>query len=213
MNPVTCLQKLKYVGTLSFATVDRYGRPQVRCISGVHLEDDAIYFFTARGKDFTKELLLTGAVQILGLTKYGEMIRVSGTPRQLEGEEASQMMDQIFVEEPFLETIYPGDSRRQIGVVFAVRDMVIEYFNLHASPIIRECYALGNASITPHGYFITDICTECGRCEEVCPQGVIEEGIPYEIEQDHCLRCGACFEVCPVGAVVELPDDSVKLPH
>lgn len=209
MNPVTCLQKLKYVGTLSFATVDRFGSPQVRCISGVHLEDDAIYFFTARGKDFAKELLATGRVQILGLTKFGEMIRVSGIPQPMEGSEAEQMADLIFAEKPFLETIYPGDSR-QIGIVFSVKDMVIEYFNLESSPIFRESYALGGAVITPRGYFITEFCTECGVCREVCPQGVIEEAVPFEIEQDHCLRCGACYEACPANAIVQLSDDTGK---
>lgn len=47
-------------------------------ISAIHFEDNKIYFFTARGKNFCKELLANGNVQILGYTKYKEMIRVSG---------------------------------------------------------------------------------------------------------------------------------------
>ena len=56
MDAKTCLEKLGYVGVLSFATVDRWGAPQVRCVSAVHYEPEALYFFTARGKDFCREL-------------------------------------------------------------------------------------------------------------------------------------------------------------
>ena len=77
MDAKTCIQKLQYVGVLAFATVDEHGRPQVRNISAIHYEPDAIYFFTARGKDFCRELLADGHVQILGYTRYKEMIRLS----------------------------------------------------------------------------------------------------------------------------------------
>ncbi len=30
MDAQTCLKKLEYVGVLNFATVDRYGKPQIR---------------------------------------------------------------------------------------------------------------------------------------------------------------------------------------
>lgn len=52
MDVQTCLEKLQYVGVLAFATVDEDGNPQVRNISAIHYEPDALYFFTARGKDF-----------------------------------------------------------------------------------------------------------------------------------------------------------------
>ena len=77
MDAKTCLQKLQYVGVLAFATVDEYGNPQIRNISAIHYEPEAMYFFTAKGKDFCKELLEDGRVQVLGYTKYKEMIRLS----------------------------------------------------------------------------------------------------------------------------------------
>ena len=46
MDAQTCLNKLRYVGVLSFATVDGEGNPQVRNISAIHYEPDALYFFT-----------------------------------------------------------------------------------------------------------------------------------------------------------------------
>ena len=46
-------------------------------------------------------------------------------------------------------------------------------------------------------------CVGCGSCVSVCPQNCIkQDGVLFQIEQDHCLHCGNCMNVCPVGAVV-----------
>ena len=50
MDLATCLKKMELVGVLAFATVDSDGAPQIRNISAIHYEPDALYFFTARGK-------------------------------------------------------------------------------------------------------------------------------------------------------------------
>ena len=50
MDAKTCLQKLQYVGVLAFATVDEHGAPQIRNISAIHYEPEAMYFFTAKGR-------------------------------------------------------------------------------------------------------------------------------------------------------------------
>ncbi|MEQ3124118.1 pyridoxamine 5'-phosphate oxidase family protein [Roseburia amylophila] len=78
MDLATCLKKMQLVGVLAFATVDADGAPQIRNISAIHYEEDAIYFFTARGKNFCRELQQDGRVQILCYTRYKEMIRMSG---------------------------------------------------------------------------------------------------------------------------------------
>lgn len=87
MDAETCLKKLSYVGVLSFATVDEMGAPQIRCVSAIHYEPDAMYFFTARGKDFRRELQRDGRVQVLGYTKYKEMTRLSGVARAVSQQE------------------------------------------------------------------------------------------------------------------------------
>lgn len=51
MDLATCLKKMQLVGVLAFATVDSDGAPQVRNISAIHYEDNALYFYTARGKN------------------------------------------------------------------------------------------------------------------------------------------------------------------
>lgn len=200
MDARTCLQKLQYVGVLAFATVDEEGAPQVRNISAVHYEPDAIYFFTARGKDFCRELLSDGRVQILGYTRYKEMIRLSAKAEPAPDEEQEKWIRTIFGEQPYLSNVYPGDTR-EIGIVFVIRNAQIEYFNLGVNPIFRESYTVGKGQIAEKGYEITEKCIGCGTCMKHCPQRCIRQGEPFEIQQENCLHCGNCFEHCPVSAI------------
>lgn len=204
MDAKTCLQKLQYVGVLAFATVDEYGNPQIRNISAIHYEPDAMYFFTARGKNFCRELLADGRVQILGYTKYKEMIRLTAKAESVAEEKQEQWIDTIFEEQPYLINVYPEDTRKLAGIVFQITDAEIEYFNLGVNPIFRENYTIGKRHISFKGYQITDACIGCGNCVRNCPQHCIEKGNPYKIEQEHCLHCGNCHEVCPVKAVERL---------
>ena len=200
MDARTCLQKLQYVGVLAFATVDEEGAPQVRNISAVHYEPDAIYFFTARGKDFCREPLSDGRVQILGYTRYKEMIRLSAKAEPAPDEEQEKWIRTIFGEQPYLSNVYPGDTR-EIGIVFVIRNAQIEYFNLGVNPIFRESYTVGKGQIAEKGYEITEKCIGCGTCMKHCPQRCIRQGEPFEIQQENCLHCGNCFEHCPVSAI------------
>ena len=204
MDLQTCLQKLQYVGILTFATVDAAGAPQLRQISAIHFALDdptpALYFFTARGKDLCRELLADGRVQILGYTRYKEMIRLSAKAVPVPEPEQEEWIDQIFSEQPYLANVYPGDTRK-IGIVFRVSDGEVEYFNLGVRPILRGQYPFGGGKVHPKGYQITERCIGCGRCARSSPQGCITPGKPFAIQQNHCLHCGACFENCPAGAV------------
>ena len=200
MDLATCLKKMKLVGVLAFATVDREGAPQIRNISAIHYEQDALYFFTARGKNFCRELMEDGRVQILCYTKYKEMIRLSGRAYAVDDSEQVKWRDLIFEEQPYLANVYPGDTK-DIGIIFCIDKAEVEYFNLGVNPIFRETYHLGDFEIKEKGYFITDACIGCGTCKRNCPQRCINEGQPYMINQNHCLHCGNCYENCPVNAV------------
>ncbi|MDR3305809.1 MAG: 4Fe-4S binding protein [Clostridiales Family XIII bacterium] len=200
MDAKGCLEKLKYVGVAAFATVDQAGNPQVRNISAIHYEQDALYFLTARGKNFCKELQKNRKVQILGYTKYKEMIRLSAQAEVAPGAEQKKWTDIIFTEQPYLANVYPGNTR-EICILFCIQDAEIEYFHMGVNPIFRGSYTIGNAGVSQKGYRISEICTGCGVCADVCPQRCLERGQPYLIKQEHCLHCGNCFEHCPIKAI------------
>lgn len=203
MDAKTCLEKYKRIGVLNFATVGMDGSPQVRCISAIHYEDNAMYFFTAPGKAFYDELIFDGRVQILGYTKFKEMIRTSAVAKSVDESERKKWIDIIFDEQPYLANLY-ADEKRYIGVIFEIKDAEIEYFNLGVNPIFRELYTIGNGKINPRGYEISEKCIGCGQCSEACPQHAIDSGNPYVINQMHCLHCGACAKVCPANAVIKI---------
>jgi len=51
-------------------------------------------------------------------------------------------------------------------------------------------------------HVISDACTMCGSCKEVCPVDAIAEGNPkYVIDPDTCIDCGAGAGECPAGAI------------
>ncbi|MCM1061590.1 MAG: 4Fe-4S binding protein [Eubacterium sp.] len=203
MDAKTCLKKLQLVGVLSFATADSYGNPQIRCISAIHFDDDSFYFFTARGKNFCRELLNDGRVQILAYTRFKEMIRLSARAVPVSEERQKPCTDTIFEEQPYLSNVYPNDTRK-IGIVFEIKNAEIEYFNLGVNPIFRETYTIGSVKTEYKGYRITDSCIGCGKCAKSCPQRCIKSGNPFKIIPENCLHCGACFENCPVKAVERL---------
>lgn len=201
MDLATCLKKMQLVGVLAFATVDSEGAPQVRNISAIHYEGNALYFFTARGKNFCRELLEDGRVQILCYTRFKEMIRMSAKAYAVSESEQILWRDKIFEEQPYLANVYPGDTK-DIGIIFCIDEAEVEYFNLGVNPIFREHYTLGHATMKEKGYLITDKCIGCGNCAQNCPQRCIEKGSPFIIRQNNCLHCGSCYEKCPVKAVI-----------
>ena len=52
MNVQRCLEILREVKDVAFATVDEKGLPQIRIIDVMLVENEKLYFCTARGKDF-----------------------------------------------------------------------------------------------------------------------------------------------------------------
>lgn len=201
MDINTCLKKLSYVGVLNFATVDEDGAPQVRNISAIHYEGTVLYFLTARGKSFTRQLRSDGRIQILGYTRYKETIRLSGKAKEVNENEQIKWRNIIYTEQPYLENVYPGETKN-IDTIFMLKDYTIEYFCLSTRPITREYFTVGKAVCKRKGYTISDNCIECGICQNLCPQNCIVKGSPFVIQENHCLQCGNCFENCPVGAVV-----------
>ena len=50
---------------------------------------------------------------------------------------------------------------------------------------------------------ISEKCTGCGMCLEVCPHNVftVQDKKAVIIDKDHCMECGACSVNCAFGAL------------
>ena len=198
MNWQKCLEILREIKDVAFATVDEKGLPQVRIIDVMLIEQGKLYFCTARGKYFYRELTASGWVAITGLNRDYQMVRLSGQARPLNRQK--EWIDRIFEENPSMKEVYPGNSR-YILEAFCVENGQMEFFDLGKSPIVRESFALGKDEVRQKGFEITDACIGCGRCQHGCPQQCIQSGTPFVIQQEHCLHCGLCYENCPVQAI------------
>ena len=198
MKAQDCLDILREIKDVAFATVDEKGKPQVRIIDVMIVEDEKLYFCTGRGKDFHKQLITKGDVAITGLNKNFQMIRLEGEAKKVE--DNKYWIDRIFDENPAMNSVYPENSRYILDA-FYIDNGLIEFFDLGKNPINRYSFSIGEDTVKGKGFIITSTCIGCGKCLHGCPQKCITKGEPYVINQDHCLHCGLCFENCPVSAI------------
>lgn len=201
------------IHTTVMATVDGKGHPVTRVID-IMLEDGkTIYFITAKGKAFYRQLMEQKFISVSGFcggegmdkkeaSIHMKAVSVRGTVRDI----GTEMLDEIFKENPYMNEIYPDMASREALEVFCIAEGVGEYFDLATKPITREGFSVGikggHTGGEMEGYCITDGCTGCGKCIGVCPQKCIDTGhIPFRIRSENCLHCGNCMEACPSGAV------------
>ena len=194
-----CLQMLRDIRDTSMATVAEDGTPRLRIIDTMLVEDEKLYFLTARGKDFYNELMATGRVAITGLNDKWETVRTWGKVKNV----GQDLLGRIFEDNPSMNNVYPGETR-DILEVFCLYEGEGEYFCLAQEPIERQPFSFGGSAVSPKGFMIGEDCIGCGTCEAACPQKAIDAGSPYAIRQNNCLHCGRCYENCPVQAITRL---------
>ncbi|MBU3198366.1 4Fe-4S binding protein [Clostridium estertheticum] len=192
----------KEIHSTAFATVDENGLPQVRIIDIMLVDDNSLYFITAKGKKFYHQLKIQKFVAISGMTGGNgnsltkKAISIRGKVRNV----GQSLLDKIFDENPYMKEIYPTDARLALEV-FQLYEGQGEYFDLSSKPIFRDDFTLGNTKLAKTAYVISKKCSGCGNCLKVCPQHCIDKGKPYSIRQQNCLYCGICFKGCPVEAI------------
>lgn len=201
MNVQDCLQTLRAIRDVSFATVDQEGHPQIRIIDVMLVQEGALYFCTSRGKDFHAQLMRDPHAAIVGMTHDFKMVRLAGEVRFIT-DDPRAWIDRIFDQNPSMNEVYPGQSRYVLDP-FAIDNGCVEIFDLGVSPIYRQTFSLGGAPTHLQGFQITGACIGCGTCARNCPQQCITPGEPFAIAQEHCLHCGLCYENCPVQAIVK----------
>jgi ferredoxin len=53
-------------------------------------------------------------------------------------------------------------------------------------------------------YVISEKCTACGKCKDVCPVESISKGEKYYvIDPETCVSCGQCVDECESAAISE----------
>ena len=206
MTIQSCIAKLMNIDSLEIATVDKDGGPRLRVISARYFEGTDMYFLTARGKAFARQLEDNPNVAVIGFDEAAnDMVRLTGKAERVPDSEQVEKRNRVYAVYPYLENVYPGETK-EIDVIYRLTGYAMEYFTLKTHPITREYFEIGGAEREKKGYRITDDCIGCGTCQSVCPQNVITEGTPYVIDGPHCLQCGNCFENCPAQAIEWLGD-------
>ena len=200
-----CLELLRTLRDVSFATVTDEGLPSIRIIDVMHVENGKLYFLTARRKSFYSELMVKPYVAIVGMTTDFRMVRLEGPVVHPEdAEEQRRLVDWIFELNPEMKRLYKGEAKYVLEVFYIERG-VGEYYDLGQKPVVRVSYEIdgtdGGGLIA--NFLITDACTGCGTCARGCPQSCIHklDNGKYEIDQSACLGCGYCEEVCPFDAI------------
>jgi len=125
MTAQNCLEMLREIKDVAFATVGETGLPQIRIIDVMLIERGKLFFCTARGKDFYRQLMHSGNVAVTGMNRQYQMVRLSGKAKKLA--EQKKWIDRIFDENPSMNTVYPGESR-YILEPFCIDNGEIEFF-------------------------------------------------------------------------------------
>lgn len=183
------------------ATIGSDGHPQTRIIDMMLWDEKGVYFLTAKGKAFYRQLMAQSFIAV-SATKDKASISLRGKIRNIGHEK----LDEIFEKNPYMQEIYPGDTRSAFEV-FCLYQAQGEYFDIgNPSHVTRESIFIGENETRHSGYFVGPGCIGCKLCDSVCPQNCIDLSLkPVVIDQNRCLHCGRCAEVCP-EQVIERKD-------
>lgn len=175
------------------ATIGADGHPQTRVIDMMLWDDRGVYFLTAKGKAFYEQLMKQKYIS-LSATKDQYSVSLRGKITNI----GSEKLDAIFEKNPYMQQIYPADTRSALEV-FAIYKAEGEFFDISdPSHVTRGSFMIGNVRKRETGYFAGEGCIGCKLCYSVCPQKCIDiSKKPVIIDQNHCLHCGRCAEICP----------------
>ena len=190
------------IHSVTMATINNEGKPITRIIDLMLYDEEGIYFLTARGKSFYKELMDQEYISLTGL-KGKVSFSLSGKVKNI----GSHKLDEIFLKNTYMQSIYPEDTRKALDV-FCLYEASGEYFDISDPAHIKRAPITINSKEHGTYYTITDRCIHCGKCETICPQRCIHNEV---IDVSQCLHCGACLEICPVQAIEFI--NNHLLPH
>ena len=130
----------------TMATIGADGHPQTRVIDMMLWDKKGVYFLTAKGKAFYAQLMEQGYVAI-SATKDKKAVSLRGRIQNIH----SEKLDEIFGKNPYMQKIYPGDTRAALEV-FRVYEAEGECIDITRIPAVIDQHQ----------------CLHCGRCAETC---------------------------------------------
>lgn len=195
MNKNEFLNQIINIKAVALATISLDGKPSNRIIDMMYLEDNCLYFLTARGKNLYKELEVNPYISITAC-KNNKAYSLYGYVKQV----SKSYLKILFDYNLFMYDIYPDETKNALEV-FKIYSWTGEFFDLDSKPIERESFIHNSIMQKESIYQIhKDKCNRCRKCITVCPQKCIDLA-KMTILENNCLRCGACLEICPNKAV------------
>lgn len=187
------------IHSVTVATIGNDGHPQTRIIDMMLWDKSGIYFLTAKGKAFYKQLMEQRFIAVSG-TKNKKAVSLRGKIINI----GTQKLEDIFQINSYMKEIYPEDTRNALEV-FCLCEAQGEYFDISDSRnVVRAEIIIGELDNVQTGYFIGDNCNNCKLCNNSCPQKCIQfKENKALINQSHCLHCGRCYEICPQKAILK----------
>lgn len=181
------------------ATIGADGHPQTRVIDMMLWDDKGVYFLTAKGKEFYRQVMEQQFIAV-SATKDKAAVSLRGKVKNI----GSERLDEIFEKNAYMQEIYPDDTRTALEV-FCVYEAEGEYFDISdPSHVVRDSFVVGDTKTRRTGYFAGQGCIGCKLCYSVCPQKCIDISVkPVVIDQNRCLHCGRCAQICPKQAIVK----------
>ncbi len=195
MDEKDFLNQIIKIKDVALATIAIDGKPSNRIIDMMYLEDNCLFFLTARGKQLYKELELNPYVSIT-ICQDKKAYSLSGLVMKVD----QSYLPLLFENNKFMYDIYPGETSKVLEI-FKIYSWEGEYFDLTARPIFRKTFTNNYKENDLKKYIVNkDKCTSCGNCLKVCPQKCIDIQNKLIIE-NNCLKCGACLEICNKEAI------------
>lgn len=125
-----------------FATVDEQGLPATRVIDIMLTDEDSLYFITAKGKAFYRQLTDRKYAAVSGMTQgKGSLERKAVSVRGKVENIGSGRLAQVFEANPYMAEIYPEEESRTALEVFRMYEGEGEYFDLSAKPVVRHTFS------------------------------------------------------------------------
>ena len=182
------------------STIGDDGHPETRTIDMMLWDDKGVYFLTAKGKNFYKQLMEQKYLA-LAAVKDKKSISLRGRIRNI----GTRKLNEIFEKNPYMKEIYPEGTRSPLEI-FLLYEGSGEYFDISVpSHVVRDAFSVGSGTVRRSGYYVGADCIGCKLCYSVCPQKCIDiSKKPVEINQNRCLRCGKCAQICPKQTIEKI---------